>query len=127
MIELTARSVAAAALKAFEEGRLAFQNIDKLDPRRFLCRYIYEEAPGVCCAIGAALDPNSDAAAKGTDNSWRVGALIDDGLIQVPQSDHRTLFDLQIDHDYLTERAREGLSLTDGETRFVTRLRELAQ
>lgn len=107
-IHLDVQTVARAALKAYDEGRLSAQGPSPA------C--LYRDARGRPCAIGAAI-PDDVAAAWDNADEPDIAALIDQGV--VTSSDCSALARLQEEHD-LWARGHSN------EQSFVTLCRELA-
>lgn len=121
-IHLTTKYVAQAALQAYDKGLLAFQNRDKLDPSLSTCRYVYDEAPGVVCLIGAALPPDSAAATLGTVRGLNLSQLVKHGLVTTPNDATAYVLDeLQGEHDYMVEDPDDEVI-----DELISRLRMLA-
>ena len=90
---LPAKTVAQAALKAFENKQLGFQNGYEV------CKYRYDDGETVC-VIGASIPPKFIEKFP-LRNQDRIDTLIDDGLIET--DDLRALFTMQRAHDHLCE------------------------
>ena len=110
---LNVRNVAKAALEAHASHRLCAQQ------PRAICFYINSDEPGIGCAIGVAMDPDTAHFAQG-QTTYQIDDIIEDHPHLITSDDPHALRRLQYAHD-------DWASGIITEETFLTIAKELAQ